>query len=73
MLTTPYDAVPNDAWFDSLDFRDSPAAQGGSGKSRCCMSRKLREHKSDVDLLTLEEVRVLLSLAKGQQYAISVV
>jgi hypothetical protein len=27
---------------------------------------KLREHKSDVDLLTLKEVRVLLSLAKGQ-------
>jgi hypothetical protein len=27
---------------------------------------KLREQKSDVDLLTLKEVRVLLSLAKGQ-------
>ena len=31
---------------------------------------KLRERKSDVDPLTLEEVRALLSLAKGQQYAI---
>ena len=34
---------------------------------------KLRERKSDVDPLTLEEVRALLSLAKGQQYAIFVV